>query len=501
MTMNQVNTLYCHASIRPDGIAFIQGEDAWSYERLTIAVNHLARGLINRGVQKGERVALHMHNVPELAIAYYACFKIGAIAATLDTQLTVAELTPILRRLQPVLYIGQTSLYREIIDLDPSILASDARYVVGDNIPSGQAWNDLLDDNGSKVDDLNFDVNAPAVLLCTWDPTDGPKFITHTLNTMSATAELSAHARIDGDQVVMVAMPMVHASGFAVFFAAMWCGAQIILIERFNTNAVLDAVELHRVTWFAGLPLMLPQLIECQRKQPRETLSLQTCIVISGETFSPRVQQDFDDHFGTPLHLLCGSTEALGSLTFGLERGSMSRVVHGAEVRLANEHGISVQVGEIGELLIRGSNVTVGYWDAPGVIRDATEGGWYRTGDLMREDDKGNLWFVARKKDMIVGGSNNLRTEIECAPVNDTVLKYAGMVGIPNDLLGLGNIGYVQLLEAPRAPQLRGAISRGGEKVRKDWRSSIRSRIMRLANRSERAVGKTLAPKARGVIV
>jgi acyl-coenzyme A synthetase/AMP-(fatty) acid ligase len=127
-------------------VAFTKDQEIWTYERLAIEVEHLARGLVERGLRKGDRVALHMANLPELVIAYHACFRVGLIAAPLNIRFKTAELRPLLRRLRPALYIGQGALYGEVASIDSSILASNRRFVVDGSVndPRVQPWTRLF---------------------------------------------------------------------------------------------------------------------------------------------------------------------------------------------------------------------------------------------------------------------------------------------------------------------------------------------------------------------
>lgn len=447
MTMSPLKALYCDAASRPESIAFIQGNDIWTYDRFTTEIDRLARGMLARGLCKGDRVALHMRNVPELAIAYFACFRIGVIAAPLNTRLKAAELRPILARLKPLLYIGQLNLYSEVAEIDGSILSPLSRYIVGrpprDTLT--RPWSELLADSSDSTRLPEPSLDVPAVLLGTSGKTGQSKFVTHTLATISAAAELCGESSLGGDDVMIVATPMAHASGFFSFLASIWHGARIILLERFDADAAVDAIEQHQATWFGGLPFMLAESLDCQRKRVRDVSSLKTCIVI-GDVCAPRVQKDFENHFGTPLYSFWAATEVVGSLTFGSKTGPVTRPVKGVEARLCDENGNIVAPGEIGELQIRGPNVTVGYWESPGVIRDATDDGWYHTGDLMWEDENGELWFVSRKKDIIIrGGSNISPVEIERALATHPAVKDVGVAGIPDDLLGQRIVGFVEL--------------------------------------------------------
>ncbi len=447
MTISPLKALYCDAAYRPDSIVFIQDNDCWTYQRFTNEINRLARGLLARGICKGDRIALHMRNVPELAIAYFACFRIGVIAAPLNTRLKTAELKPILSRLKPLLYIGQTDLYGEVEDIDDSILSPLSRYVVG-RLPHGtltRPWSELLADSSDAAGLPEPSLDVPAVLLGTSGTTGQSKFVTHTLATISAAAQLCGQSALGGGDVMIVATPMAHASGFFLFLASIWQGAQIVLLERFDADATVDAIELHQATWFGGLPFMLAECLECQRRKVRDVSSLKTCVV-GGDVCAPRVQKDFENHFGTPLYSFWGATEVVGSLTFVSKTGPVTKPVKGAEVRLCNKDGKAVALGGIGELQIRGPTVAIGYWESPDVIRDVTTDGWYHTGDLMREDEDGELWFVSRKRDIIVrGGSNISPVEVERALATHPAVKDVGVAGIPDDLFGQRIVGFVEL--------------------------------------------------------
>src|SRR6202140_4987207 len=111
MKMTPMDALMHQAQTRPRSAAFVFHEDVWTYERLADEAKRPARGLAGHGVGSGDRVALHMMNRPEMIVAFYACFQLGAIAAPLRTAFKFAELAPILQRLKPALYIGDMSLY------------------------------------------------------------------------------------------------------------------------------------------------------------------------------------------------------------------------------------------------------------------------------------------------------------------------------------------------------------------------------------------------------
>ena len=453
MTMTSIGVLYELAATQPKKVAFIKDNEIWTYDRLAAEVDHLAYGLVKRGLRKGDRVALHMANLPEFVVAYHACFRTGVIAAPLNIRLKTAELIPLLQRLQPTLYISQAALYNQVASIDSSILAANSRFVVDGpvNDPRVQRWTSLFGDVNGEPLQRTLDVDVPAVLLTTSGTTGRPKFVIHTLATLLKIAESYEHLDLDGDQVSALGMPMVHASGLFTMLAFVRFGVPFVLCERFDPDALLDAIERHRCTWLLGLPFMFTTLLGRQRAHPRNIDSLRTCLS-AGDVCPAQVQEQFPSVFGIPLRSFWAATEALGSLTYGLESGPATRIVKGAQVRLVGVDKMPVSPGQVGELVARGPHVTIGYWAGPGSIEGAPEGGWFHTGDLMRQDEKGNLWFVSRKKHLIIrGGSNISPVEVERVLMTHPAVRDAAVIGVPDPELGERVAGFVQLADGAQS--------------------------------------------------
>src|SRR6476660_7947961 len=130
MAVTPIGVLMHRAQTRAESTAFVFHEEVWTYRRLADEAERVARGLVARGVKAGERVALHMMNRPEMLVAYYACLRLGAIAAPLRTAFKFAELAPILQRLRPAIYIGEIGLYENVAPVDASILPRNKRFIV-----------------------------------------------------------------------------------------------------------------------------------------------------------------------------------------------------------------------------------------------------------------------------------------------------------------------------------------------------------------------------------
>src|SRR5215470_17955436 len=192
MAVTPTEALMQQVRSRPDSTAFIFHEDVWSYRRLAQEADRVACGLAANGVKAGDRVVLHMMNRPEMLIAYYACFRLGAIAAPLRTAFTFAELAPMLQRLQPAAYIGESGLYRNVAAVDTVTLPRERRFLV-DETDRGhevRSWDVLK--QAAQVDLPTPAPSEPAVVINTSGSTGQPKFVMHTPDTMGETIALMA---------------------------------------------------------------------------------------------------------------------------------------------------------------------------------------------------------------------------------------------------------------------------------------------------------------------
>ena len=476
--MTPIDDLFHQVDRRPNEVAFVIGDDIWSYRRLAIEVDRLAAAFIAVGIRAGDRVALHMGNTPELVTAYYASFLVGAIAAPLNTRLKADELKSLVERLQPSLYLGQAHLYPQDSAIKPEVLAAKGRFVVGQLEKYGPAepWIRLLERAGSTLSPSTSDAGSPSLLLTTSGTTGKPKFVAHTQTTLSATIDLYRDLGLDGKQIPIIALPMVHAAGLRTFLACMRFGAPVVLLERFNAAIVLDAIEKHRCSWTLGLPFMFAELITEQWALRRDVGSLRTCLS-AGDFTSSNLQQRFHDVFDVPLYAFWSSTET-GPLASGQQIGPVSRIVGNMEARLIDEHGALVTRGKVGELLVRGPSVTMGYWMGTDRIDDPKQDGWFATGDLARLGEGSDIWFVGRKKDLIIrGGSNISPVEVERIFQVHPSVRDVAIFGVPDDTLGQRVAAVIQLANEASPNEIDSILATARKKLA-DYKMPERVKIV-----------------------
>src|SRR6202043_157897 len=304
MKMIPTDALMHHVQNRPESTAFVFHEEVWTYERLAADAECLARGLAARGVGPGDRVALHMMNRPEMIVAYYACFQLGAIAAPLRTAFTFAELAPILRRLRPALYLGEMSLYDNVAAVDASILAPDKRFVVNGTFEEDgiQPWEALFDAPGNESLSTPPGSYKPSVLITTSGTTGQPKFVVHTPATLAETTDLLIRDwGLSDDDIVIEPLPLAHMSGFITLLTFIQFGAPFVLLESFDADIVLDTIERHRCTWLIGFPAQFAAMLGSQLARPRNLKSLRVCL--TGADICPiDLQERVTVTFGAPLY-------------------------------------------------------------------------------------------------------------------------------------------------------------------------------------------------------
>ncbi|HTW72315.1 MAG TPA: class I adenylate-forming enzyme family protein [Acetobacteraceae bacterium] len=437
-----------------DNIAFIHGNQEWRRGQLARLAMRIATGLQEAGVRAGDRVLLHLRNGPEIAGCYLACFQLGAICVPLNLRFKSIELDALVRRVRPTIYIGEPDLYRLITSIDADVLGPNARFVVGEAADGfAQSWTKLLT-NGAPSRLAIPDASLPAVLLSTSGTTGQPKFVTHSLTSLTCGASQLIHAGPQKGDINAFFLPMVHGSGLFFLLASLLVEAPMIMLNAGDSDGILDAIECHRCTYMVGMPTMLAHIMARQRVQRRNVESLRICLA-GGDVCLPGQQERFEELFGVPLRSFWAATEAPSTFTYGLRPGPVSRPVPGVEIRLVDSEGRSVSRGTPGQAFMRGPHVALGYWKGPGYW-DAFPDGWFPTGDLMQEEEDGHFLFITRVKDVIVrGGSNISPVEVERILTAHPAVRDAGVVGTPDRLLGQKVVGFVQLADGQGDDQLQ----------------------------------------------
>jgi long-chain acyl-CoA synthetase len=281
-----------------------------------------------------------------------------------------------------------------------------------------------------------------AVLLYTSGTTGTPKGAQLTHANMATNASVTATTLLDlqPEDVVMGCLPLFHAFGqTAALNAAVFTGAALTLVPRFDPLTALKVIERDRVTVFEGVPTMYVAMAQAGA-DVADTSTLRVC-VSGGAALPVEVLRSFTETFQAEVLEGYGLSETSPVASFnrrGATRaGSIGVPIDGVEMRLVDGEGNDVPAGEVGEIVIRGDNVMKGYWNRPEATAEAITDGWFSTGDMARQDEDGYYFIVDRKKDLIIrGGYNVYPRELEEVLYEHPAVLEAAVVGLPHPTHG-----------------------------------------------------------------
>ena len=433
----------------PQKLAIVFGEQSWTYAELDDLTDDVGANLLSAGVQRGDRVAFHLLNGPELAIGYIACLKAGGIAVPINARLKGPEIDYILRHSGSMCYIGQPELYADLARSCPAINSLELRYLTGyASDAKASSFDDLLTAMNGRFTGPEISSDQVAAILYTSGTTARPKGVMHSHESLAQTAQAMWQMGLDGDQVAVVMTSMTHMIGFGMMFlSGLLNGATVVISRPFDFKSTVQAIAHRRGTYVLGLPVMFHGLIQAHA-EVQSDVSSGEFYFCGGDSVPAALQQAFANVFG-PVCECYGTTEiapAAWNRTGGKKVGSIGCPGSGTEIRLIDADSRDARPGEIGEICIQGPHLMAGYWQDPEATTSAIRNGWFHTGDLARRDEDGFYWFAGRKKEIIIrGGSNISPLEVEAVFYHHPAVSEVGVVGRSHPVWGEVVIAYVVL--------------------------------------------------------
>ena len=457
----------------PDHVALDFFGATTTYRELGDQVSRAAQALTDRGVGRGDRVALVMPNCPQHVVAFYAALRLGAVVVEhnplytleellhqfLDHGATVAiawdKVVPLLQQVE------RESALRTIIAIDltsalprkmrwmlrlPVAKARTARAAMTAPAPGALSWNALL----SAATPLPVDHPRPvstdlALLQYTGGTTGTPKgaMLTHrNLRSNAAQGRAWVPGLKDGEEVVYAVLPLFHAYGLTLCLTfAMSIGAVLVLFPRFDVDQVLEASQRRPATFLPGVPPIYQALADAALERGIDLHSIR--FAISGAmSLPPAVVEHWESVAGGVLVEGYGMTEtspiSVGNPVADTRRpGTVGIPFPSTDVRIVDPHDVSREcaLGERGELLVAGPQVFSGYWNRPDdTAAVLLDGGWIRTGDIVVMDSDGFITGVDRVKELsLTGGFNVSPSEVEEAIRRIPGVSDVAAVGLPSE--------------------------------------------------------------------
>ncbi|ELA8361751.1 long-chain fatty acid--CoA ligase [Vibrio alginolyticus] len=458
--MNLAAALQRNAASKPDKTALICGAEKINYAQFDAIAGKIAASLINKGVKPGDRVAISCPNIPFFAFVYYAIQKAGAVAVPLNVLLKAREIKYHLEDSKAKFYFcfegtKELPMAKEGVKAFEQVDTCEGIVVLTQSQDESY-WNGVITLNAFIADVQPLPDYIPrnaddtCVILYTSGTTGLPKGAELTQQNIIMNALVVQNIMgSQADDIHLVTLPLFHTFGQTVHLnASVLGGATLVLVPRFEPKHVLELVEKHRVTIFAGVPTMYIGLLHVQHQF--DTSSLRVA-VSGGASLPTEIFRTFEETFNVPILEGYGLSETSPIACFNhldQERipGSVGQPVQGVEVRVIDIEGNALPIGEEGEIVVRGHNVMKGYLDRPEVTESALQNGWFHTGDVGRFDSSGNLFIVDRMKDLIIrGGFNVYPREIEEVFMTHPAVSMVAVIGIPNEEYGEEIKAYVVL--------------------------------------------------------
>jgi long-chain acyl-CoA synthetase len=469
MHLSLVSVLQESALRRPDKVAVVEGDRRATYAELWDAALRRAGALREAGVEPGDRVALLGLNTIDFVTAYYGILARGAVVVPVA----------------PMLVADEVAFLVEDSGAKVALVADDlAGVVAGADVRAlsfGAAFADAPEPRREAREPLD-----PAVLFYTSGTTGRPKgaVLTHLNLVMNAFTNAFTANHITPDDVMFGCLPLFHTFGQTVALNGTFLvGGTLILQPRFEPAEALRLMVEHEVTAFLGVPTMYMALLAAAKENDGGPLPRLRLCVSGGAPLPVRVLEEFDDHFSVTVQEGYGLSETsptatVNQLELGVEPGSIGHPIWGVEVEIADPEVddaiVLKDVGEVGEIVIRGHNVFAGYHGRPEATAAAIVDGWFRSGDLGAKDERGFIRIVDRKKDLILrGGYNVYPREVEEVLVRHPAVDQVAVVGVPHETHGEEVLAVV-VLRADAGPVTEDDIlTWAGERVARHKRPRI----------------------------
>jgi long-chain acyl-CoA synthetase len=408
--------------------ALVVDNTAISFMALHERVRNIAAALTAKGFAAGDRLALLLPNSPEYIELVYACSWLGVTAVPINARLSATEIDRVLLDAKPRGLVRHSSLPKPVVELPWQLVLDE------------EPW----DVRNDSCPDPVYDPEAILGLIYTSGTTGRPKgvMVTHA-NILANVDHLSYWMRYRDGGVYLHAAPIFHIADFPAMFAAPAFGARQVTIPKFSPQGFCELVERERVTHTVLVPTMLNLLTQMPEARPYDLSSIEV-LAYGGSPIAPELVQRTRKLLPKAKLLQCYGLSETGFLA-GLEdqehvQGkllSCGRPCPGIDLRVEDETGKEVKVGQHGELVARGVNVMRGYWNDPEDTALAFRNGMFRTGDIGYQDSDGYFYILDRQKDMIVtGGENVYSGEVEAVIYKHPAVREVAVFGIPDPQWG-----------------------------------------------------------------
>jgi len=462
---------------RPDDPAIRYFDGVLTWRELDEQSSALAAGLLARGFEAGDRLAVYLQNVPQFVVAMLATWKAGGIMVSINPMSRERELRYQLTDSGASVLLCLESLYdsfaRTVVpgtavrtvlttsELDYQT-RHDPRLFDGMSSKRHEGTEDLTEfieaHRGQSVPEVSYGTDDVAFLTYTSGTTGTPKGAMNTHGNVCFTSQVYRdYVGIGSHGSVLGVAPLFHITGLIGHIGVcLLSGSPLVLAYRFEPQVVLDAIREHRPTFTIGAITVFIALMNAPGFE-REDFESFEWIYSGGAAIAPSVAEAFEKATGRPIHNAYGLTETTSPMT-ATPRGAASPVdptsgafsvgvpVNNTIVAILADDGAEVPLGEIGEICARGPQVVLGYWEKPEETEHALPGRELHSGDVGFMTPEGWVFIVDRKKDMInASGYKVWPREVEDVLYEHPAVREAAVIGVPDEYRGETVKAFVSL--------------------------------------------------------
>lgn len=419
-------------------VALRCGDQEVTYAQLAENVNRTGNALRRLGVRPEERILLAMLDAPDFVYAFWGAIKIGAVPVPVNTFMQSDEYAYMLDDSRASVVMASAEVWPTLAPAATRSRWLRHRIVTGGAFDTALSFPQLLASESVALEPELTHRDDPALWLYSSGSTGTPKGVVHMHRDLVFCCETYGREvlAIMPDDVTFAAPRLFFAYGLGGgMYFALYAGATAVLVpERPTPDSVFVAINRYRPTLFFGVPTLYAAMLQIKDTEQKYDLSSVRLCASAGEPLPGELFLRWRERFGVEILDGIGSTEVLHIFLSNrggqVQPGSSGIPVPGYELRITDDRGAEVPQGEIGDLLVKGGSVTVGYWHKLEATRRALQGEWIRTGDKYYCDAEGVYWYCGRSDDMLkVSGQWVSPAEVEGLLFQHPAVLEAAVVG------------------------------------------------------------------------
>jgi long-chain acyl-CoA synthetase len=429
---------------------------SFTYSQFDQAVNRAAQLLLANDIAKGDVISLLLPNGVAYVIAYFACWKIGAIAGPVNSLLKPPEMAFVMAHCGAKALLVHEDFRPSVKSVTSHLSALRAIIPFDDEGRSTQQFEGAVD----KLSSVACDRDDEAIIVYTSGTTGKPKgcLLTHG-NLIANARQISQWLTFTEADRLLTVMPLFHMNAVSVTtLSAIYAGGSTVVCKKFSASRFWQTISNYQITSFGSVATMLAMLLaKFPQGVPNGLESEQLRFALCGSAPVPaEVIRRFEETFKCLVVEGYGLSESTCRSTFNppdeRRRPGSCGLPIGNEMKIFDDQDRELPSGKVGEIVLRGENILKGYYNDPAASAQAFRNGWFHTGDIGYCDADGFFYIVDRKSDMIIrGGENIYPREIDEVLYQHPAVSAAATIGVPDELYGEEVTAFVVLKEGANA--------------------------------------------------